>query len=309
MLLRRVQELPEGPGWCYEVKLDGYRMQAIKHGGSVRLLSRNGADYSRRFASIAQAVNHLKPITLHLDGELVAMDDAGRPAFQILQSGRQLPKGWQIGFYAFDLLRVGARQLTGCTLTQRRALLQEVLGTPSLDLRFSAQLAGTVEHIVAAVREHGLEGVVAKRADSLYEAGKRSGAWLKLPLKQTATFLLGGFRRVGGMAVLLVGKFNDGKFRFAGKVTQGLRGVSRLELAPPEKLRLQSCPFTDLPNRRVDHFGEGVTAEEMAEFSWIKPEVSVEIAFREWTRDGALRHAELVRLIPGTVGRARPSSL
>ena len=173
MLLQRVQQLPEGHAWQYEVKFDGYRMQTLKDGATLRLLSRNGADYTDRFPEVADAVGRLKP----------------------------------------------------------RKLLE-----------------GSREHIVSAVREHGLEGVVAKRADSIYEPGKRSGAWVKLPLRQTATFLLGGFRRMGGIAVLLVGQFDRDQFRFAGKVTQGLRGLSRFELVAPKQLRLRGCPFVDLPN-------------------------------------------------------------
>ncbi len=295
MLLRRVTSLPEGPGWTYEVRWDGHRMQAIKNGSSVRLLSRNGADYSRRFPDLAQAISRLKPHTRHLDGEVVATDQSGRPSFQALQASPRLPNGWHLAFYAFDLLQLNTRKLTTSTLTDRQALLHEILGPPAAHLRPSTQLQGTVDQIVAAVRQHGLEGVVAKRADSLYESGKRSGAWVKLPLKQTGTFLLGGFRRVGGLAVLLVGRFDSGRFKFAGKVTHGLRGLSRLELVAPENLRLRKCPFVDLPDRKVDHFGEGVTPEEMGAFSWLKPELELSVAFNEWTRAGALRQAELLK--------------
>lgn len=97
MLLRRVPQLPEGPEWQYEVKWDGYRMQVIKCGRSVRLISRNGADFTRRFHEISEAVGRLKPRKIHLDGELVAIDHQGRPSFQILQGGLPLPKGWSLG--------------------------------------------------------------------------------------------------------------------------------------------------------------------------------------------------------------------
>jgi hypothetical protein len=267
MLLRRVQKLPEAPGWFYEVKFDGYRMQALKSGDRVSLLSRNGVDYTGRLADVTQAVSRLKPGVLHLDGEIVALDETGRPSFQVLQASRRLPKGWSIGFYAFDLLRLGRRDLLRESLAQRRSLLRDVLDSSGPQLRVSGELHGNVEQIVQAVRQHSLEGVVAKRTDSLYEPGKRSGAWLKLPLKQTGTFLLGGFRQVGGLAVLLVGRFENRKFRFAGKVTQGLRGMSRLDLVAPAKLRRRGCPFSNLPSCKIDHFGEGVTAEEM-HFGW-----------------------------------------
>ena len=199
---------------------------------------RNGADYTRRFGDVATALSKLKPHTLHLDGEIVATDQTGRPSFQALQGSHRLPNGWRTCFYVFDLLRVGNRLLIGSKLQERRSLLEELLGGNGGIVKLSAQLQGRVDQIIAAVRKHGLEGVVAKRADSIYEPGKRSGAWVKLPLKTTGTFLLGGFRRTGGMAVLLVGQFDAGKFRFAGKVTQGLRGLSRLELVAPEELRL-----------------------------------------------------------------------
>ncbi len=104
MLLRRVRQLPEGPEWQYEVKWDGYRMQALKNDRAVRLISRNGADYTRRFPQVSEAVADLRPSRLHLDAELVAMDPQGRPSFQTLQGRGPLTNGWKFGLYAFDLL-------------------------------------------------------------------------------------------------------------------------------------------------------------------------------------------------------------
>ncbi len=104
MLLRRVRQLPEGPEWQYEVKWDGYRMQALKNDRAVRLISRNGADYTRRFPQVSEAVADLRPSRLHLDAELVAMDPQGRPSFQTLQGRGPLANGWRFGLYALDLL-------------------------------------------------------------------------------------------------------------------------------------------------------------------------------------------------------------
>ena len=106
MLLQKVTALPEGKAWLFEVKWDGYRMQALKDGDKVRLLSRNGADYTRRFHAVASSVAKLQAIVVHLDGELVALDPSGRPSFQALQAGHRLPSGWQVGFIAFDLLQL-----------------------------------------------------------------------------------------------------------------------------------------------------------------------------------------------------------
>jgi bifunctional non-homologous end joining protein LigD len=138
-------------------------MQALKEGTTVRLLSRNGADYTRRFAEVENAIAQLKPKTLHMDGEIVAMDQSGRPSFQALQAGHRLPKGWKVGFYAFDLLQLGNRSLIDSRMSERRPLLQELLSKNGTVVRLSAQLQGTVDQIIAAVRKHGLERVVAKR--------------------------------------------------------------------------------------------------------------------------------------------------
>ena len=134
---------------------------------------------------------------------------------------------------------------------------------------------------------------MAKRADSLYEPGKRSGAWVKLPLKQTGKFVLGGYRCIDGIAVLLVGRHEGGKFRFAGKVTQGIRGPAPFRNAAPDHLALKQWLFVDLPNAKADPFGENVTPEEMPLFIWVRPEIELKVAFTERTRIGALRHAQV----------------
>jgi bifunctional non-homologous end joining protein LigD len=288
--------LPEGPQWHYELKFDGYRMQVLNVNGSVRLISRNGADYTRRFAEVSQVVVRLKPKTIHLDGELVAMDRQGRPGFQVLQSRGPLPPGWRYGYYAFDLLHLGKRSLHYEPLAKRRALLREVLDGSGL--RFSARLDGNAAQVIAAVREHPLEGVVAKRVDSVYESGKRSGAWVKLPLKRTGQFLIGAIRPAGkSFSHVLVGRFEGRQFKYAGKVRYGFDARNRVEvLKAAARLLAGKCVFCDLPNAKADAFDEMVTAEEIESFVWLRPEVVAEIAFAEWTRFGALRHAEFVRL-------------
>ncbi len=292
MLLRRVPQLPEGPDWQYEVKWDGYRMQAIKCDHSVRLISRNVADYARRFPEVAEAVGRLKARRIHLDGELVAMDQQGRPSFQILQGGLPLPKGWGFGYYAFDLLHLGNSSLHRQPLSTRRAELEEVVSGATI--RFSPVLKGTADQVVNAVREHCLEGIVAKRVDSLYEAGKRSGSWVKLPCKQMGQFMIGGYRPAhNGFGVVLVGHYDGPKFRFTGKVRHRLNEAARIALSKAfNQLRTKACPFSNLPNCKADPFDEMVTAEEMSAFIWVEPKLSVPVAFQEWTRMHALRQAE-----------------
>ena len=139
------------------------------------------------------------------------------------------------------------------------------------------------------------EGVVAKRVSSLYEPGKRSGSWVKLPCKQAGKFVIGGFRPAGkGFSVLLLGRFDsDGDFRFSGKLRHGFDGISRQAVFDAiMRLRTLSCAFDDLPNCRADGFDENVTPEEMDSFIWVRPEVELAVKYSERTRLGNLRHPE-----------------
>jgi bifunctional non-homologous end joining protein LigD len=149
-----------------------------------------------------------------------------------------------------------------------------------------------------AVREHGLEGVIAKRLDSPYQPGQRANSWLKLPLKPNQDFFIGGYRLDGKrFELLLVGYFENKKLLFAGKVQQGLNPANRralLKILGP--LAVGKCPFANLPTSKTGHWGEGVTAEEMGDYVWLNPEMVAEIKFAEWTSGGVLRHAEFVAL-------------
>ena len=196
MLATRVQKLPAGPEWEYEVKWDGYRIVAVKSGATAQLFSRRGASYTDKFRAVTRAVAGVRADTAVLDGEVVATDAQGRPSFQVLQNRGRLPAGYQLVYYAFDLLFVDGEDLRGKPLAERRGRLAGVLeGTRVL---FSAPLDGRLDAILKVVREHGLEGVVAKRIDSRYEAGRRSLAWQKFPLKPKQEFVIGAYRPEGG---------------------------------------------------------------------------------------------------------------
>ena len=198
------------------------------------------------------------------------------------------------------------------------------------NVRLSQSLPGTLSQIIQAVKEHGLEGVIAKRLDSKYQPDRRSDDWLKLPLKPSQHFLIGAYRLDGKrLDILLVGQFEGSKLVFAGKVHQGLNPANRrtlLTLLQP--LAIKNCPFANLPTtsggrapgppRPSDgrgargegplrtpnpqlrtthgHWGEGVTADEMADYTWLRPEIEAEIKFTEWTAGALLRHAEFVTL-------------
>jgi len=294
MFAKLVRALPEGPGWSLEVKFDGYRIEAIKNGADVRLYSRRGNDFTKRFTKVAEAVSKINAKSAVLDGEVVAVDPSGQVSFQMLQNRAKLPKGWQLLYYAFDLLYLNGKDIRLLPLKERRASLEKLLeGSP---VKFSGSLQGATDVVIKAVTEHGMEGIVAKRSDSVYESGDRSGAWLKLPLKSKGEFVIGGYRPEGGsLELLVVGYYEGNKLLFAGKVRQGLNPAIRSALLKGlQTIRAAECPFGNLPHGKKGHWGEGITAAEMGDYVWLEPRVVAEIKFTEWTSGGVLRHPQFV---------------
>jgi bifunctional non-homologous end joining protein LigD len=230
-----------------------------------------------------------------LDGEVVAVDEHGRPSFQALQHRGAHPRH-SIAFYAFDLLHVDGLDLTQEPLTRRRARLPEVLGDSGILL--SVELPGTAQEVTEAVRSLGLEGVIAKRRDSRYISGERSASWVKVKLDKQEEFVVGGYRPgPNGIDSLLVGYYDGTRLLFAGKVRAGftphLRREVHAALAPHHTAR---CPFGDLPNSRASHWGGGVTADQMDEMQWVRPCLVAQIRFVEFTADRHLRHAAFLGL-------------
>lgn len=293
MHARAVSGLPEGDAWLYEVKLDGYRLIAIKDGDRVQLRSRNNKDLTATYPHVTQAVSKVRAQSAVLDGEIVAVDASGRPSFQALQH-RSAHRRHQIVAYAFDLLHLDGEDLTRLPLEQRRAKLPAIVKGSGVLL--SEPLAGSAADVIAAVQGLGLEGVIAKRRDSRYDAGVRGDAWLKLKLDRQQEFVVGGYRpNARSIDALLVGYYEGHELHFAGKVRAGftphLRALMFDRLQP---FRVARCPFVDLPNSRTSHWGTGVTAEEMSEMQWVRPRIVVQIRFVEWTAEGSLRHAAFV---------------
>jgi bifunctional non-homologous end joining protein LigD len=292
MLATRATELPEGPAWIYEVKWDGYRALALKNGERVRLISRNAKDLTRDFAIVAAAVGTLTAARCVLDGEIVALDADGHPSFQALQ--HRTTRGTALVFYAFDLLELDGRSLQKEPLERRREELARVVRGSAILL--SESLAGTIDEIARVVRDHALEGVVAKRRGSVYRPGQRTDDWIKVTFSPRQEFVVGGFKPAGAsFDSLLVGYYDArGRLHFASKVRSGITPHSRADLQ--RRLRRQTrCPFVDLPNSEArTRWRTGVTEEEMTALAWVKPEVVVEISFVEWSLDGLLRHARFV---------------
>jgi bifunctional non-homologous end joining protein LigD len=286
--------LPIGDDWSYEVKWDGYRAQAMKRGAVVSLASRNLKDFTSQFPGIAEAAARVRAHDALIDGEIVALDASGRPSFQGLHHWAMA--GLTVVFYAFDLLHLDGRELSRLPLDERRALLKQVVGQSGLLL--SEPLPGTAAQIGSAIRRLRLEGVVAKKRRSVYEAGKRSDAWVKVRFARRQELVIGGFKpNASDFDSILVGYYEGRTLLCAGKVRSGFTPRARaIVFGRLEPLQIRQCPFANLPASRASHWGMGVTADEMAALRWVKPLTVAEVSFTEWTRDGSLRHAAFVAL-------------
>ncbi|MGH9308954.1 MAG: non-homologous end-joining DNA ligase [Vicinamibacterales bacterium] len=295
MAAQVVDRLPEGDEWIYEVKFDGYRALLMKNGDRVHIRSRNDKDLTRAYPGVRAAGTRLRAETAIIDGEIVAVDAAGRPSFQALQH-RSAHPGHTILFFAFDLLYLDGRALTDVRLDRRRARLTAVIEGSGVLL--SEELHGTPARIVAAVQGLGLEGVVAKRKDSSYVAGQRGGAWLKLKLDKQQEFVVGGYRPgPQGVDALIVGFYDGKRLRFAAKVRAGFTPrVRRDVFARLRPLHSTTCPFVDLPHAETSRWGGGITAEQMREMQWLEPALVAQVRFVEWTGDEHLRHAAFLGL-------------
>ena len=293
MASKLVSKLPEGEDWLYELKFDGYRALILKDGEQVEIRSRNNRDLTATYPGITASAVQLKARTAVIDGEIVALDSEGRPSFQVLQH-RSAHANHHIAFYAFDLLHLNGSELAAQPLHERRARLPKILKGSGVML--SMDLPGQPADIIAAVRKMGLEGVVAKRKDSLYEPGERSGAWQKLKLELQQEFVIGGYRPGNnGMDALLVGYYSGSRLMFAGKVRAGFVPHVRPQLTTKLKpLHVEQCLFMNLPDAKSSRWGGGVTEDEMREMHWVKPQLVVQVRFVEWTAEGRLRHAVYV---------------
>jgi bifunctional non-homologous end joining protein LigD len=293
-----VEKIPAGD-WKFELKFDGIRALILKRGKKVQVLSRNRKDYSERFFELAKAVAELPVKTAVLDGEVVALDEKGRSSFQLLQAplleGAEVP----LYFYAFDLLQLEGKDLKSLPLSQRKRKLEELLTGSGDPLRFSANLEGKPGTLLKKIRSLGLEGLIAKRADSVYESGRRSGAWLKLKVTQQQELVIGGFTEPrgtrSGFGALIVGYYEGKDLKFASKVGTGFdRSLLEALHRRMKALAQNKVSFSDLPQPGP----HGIPPYEMKRCTWIRPKLVAEIRFSEWTRDGHLRQPVFLGLRP-----------
>jgi len=295
MLCLAVAKLPEGPEWQLELKLDGYRGIGFKSHGGAHLASRNGKNLNDRFPTITRALNQLPDETV-IDGEIVALNEDGLPSFNLLQNFGGAEH--TILFYAFDLLILSGADLRSRPLEQRRALLRELIPTLGDPIRHSETFEVPVAELLATVRQHALEGIVAKRRNSTYRPGDRSGDWVKLRANRCQEFVIGGYVPSGtSFDSILVGYFEGSELTYAARIRSGFVPALRQKVfAQFRGLQLEECPFVNLPERGRGRWGEGLTAEDMKHCRWLKPRLVASIEFLEWTPENRLRHPKFVAL-------------
>ena len=295
MLAESAAALESDPQWRYEPKLDGYRVIAYVRGSDVALKSRRGLDLTAFFPELTEELAAQAVEQMVVDGEIVALDAAGRPSFNALQNRAQLKTPAEIAaarrdspvvLVCFDLLHFAGLNLRGAPyLARRRYLTQCLLPSAHLQLVHCSDNGPELYNVAVG---HGFEGVVAKRGDSTYQPGKRSRAWLKIKAAQSAEFVIGGFTRGKGardpLGALLLGYFEGKALRYAGHVGSGLDDevIARL-IERTATLKREDSPFAEeVPLHRPT--------------TWLSPKLVAEVTFSEWTPAGALRAPVFVRL-------------
>lgn len=296
MLLLRREHLLEGADWLYEIKLDGYRALAIKSAGGVQLRSRNDNDFSARYSAIVTALATLPDETV-IDGEVVAVDGDGKPSFNALQNYD--PARSPLFFYIFDLLVLSGREVMAEPLSFRRSLLErKILPKLADPIRYSVELSASLPDLITSVKAQKLEGLVAKRRNSAYEPGMRTGTWQKMRVNQGQELVIGGFTPSDkNFDALIIGYYEKGKLLYAGRTRNGFTPAIRAELAKRLRpLRVAECPFDNLPEKKSGRWGQGLTAAKMKECRWLKPLLVGQFEFVEWTADFHLRHTSFIAL-------------
>src|SRR5918996_1682808 len=250
MLLLRTDSLPDSAQWLYEPKLDGYRAIAFKRDGVGDLRSRNDNDFSGRYPGVVKGLAKMPDNTI-IDGEVVAFDDDGRPSFNALQNYGSAPA--PVVYYVFDVMVLAGRDLMREPLDRRRELLElKVLPKLSEPVRYATSLDATLPVLVESVKTQGFEGLVAKRRNSVYEPGLRSGAWMKMHVNRGQELVIGGYTRgTKTFDALVFGYYEGNKLIYAARTRNGFTPVTRAQLFRKFKgLEIKDCPFVNLPEAK-----------------------------------------------------------
>ncbi len=294
-MLAETREQPfSKPGWLFELKLDGYRVRAARERGAARLVTRNGHDIAPSFPEIARALTALPYEGFIFDGELVVPDEAGRPSFQRLQNRAKVSRALEVRrgavetpgvLYVFDLLAFDGYDVRPLPLEQRKALLEQIVPRVG-PIKYLSHFEKDGEALYEQVVKMGLEGIVAKKADSSYRAG-RSPNWLKIRADRVDDFVVVGFTRPkgsrSGFGALDLGADEDGKLVYAGRVGSGFTAAQLKEVTAVLERSVRPTPaFT------------GPVPQDSAH-TWVEPTLMAEVRYKEWTNEGLLRQPVFVR--------------
>lgn len=278
-----VKEPPSGDQWLHELKFDGYRMLCRIDRGRVRVWSRNGKDWTDKFLNVTEAARDLKLTSAILDGEIVIVDAQGRSSFQKLQ--RAMGKSTTTGFAyeVFDLIYLDGFDLTGTPLKHRKALLKKLISASRGAIRYSEHFEGNGAAFFRHACEYGIEGIVSKLADSPYES-TRNRNWLKVKCNKQQEFVIAGYtpsaKGLPGFGSLVLAVYEKKKLVYAGRVGTGFTFKQRSDLKKQlDKLLLVKSPLAVVPKD-----------PGLRQTRWTEPKMVAEVAFTEWTSDGAIRH-------------------
>jgi bifunctional non-homologous end joining protein LigD len=249
---------------------------------------------AERFPEIVKAIETLPARECVIDGEVVALDEEGRSSFQLLQAREMEGRKTPVYFYAFDLLQLDGKSLASLPLEARKNVLEKLCADARAPIRYSGAIGGDAKRLLEEVKRRGLEGIIGKQRNSVYEPGRRSGAWIKLKCVTEQEFVIGGYTPPQGsrkyFGAILVGYYENKKLVFAGKVGTGFTMKSlSMSYKKFQKEARDDCPFVDLPSKQNGQWVQDITPSMMRKMHWINPVFVCEIKFAEWTRDKKLR--------------------
>jgi bifunctional non-homologous end joining protein LigD len=302
-----VDKAPGDDGWVYELKYDGVRLLTRCDGADVRAISRNGIDWTHKIGPVAEALAKLELDGVWVDGELIVTDPNGRSDFSLLQHTLEQGRFEELQYCIFDLLYSRGEDLRGLPLSERKTRLDATFAKLPADgpLRLADQIHSDSNQLLARVCNQHLEGLVAKRIDSVYR-GDRSPDWLKVKCHREQEFVVGGAsfmpgRGTGTFSSLLVGVKSGKSLKYVGRVGGGFNADERAEWQQrAKKLELKHSPFDNLPEKRSGEI-----------FHWMKPELVIQVAFADWTHGGILRQPRYLGMRqdrdPKTVVREEPA--
>jgi bifunctional non-homologous end joining protein LigD len=279
-----VPAAPNGDDWLHELKFDGYRMVCHLQRGKARFWSRNQKDWTDKFPNLNKALKALPATAAILDGEVVVVDKAGRSSFQKLQ---QSMKGGAATFVfqIFDVIYLDGYSLTRVPLKERKALLEELLARVDSKgpLRYSDHVVGDGDRFFKQACAYGIEGIVSKLADSVYES-TRTRSWLKVKCTKRQEFVIAGYtpskKNFPGFGSLILGVYDKGKLVYSGRVGTGFSIKQRLELQKKlDRIAQPAMPFATKPKD-----------PGLRDAHWAKPQLVGEVEFTEWTEEGSIRH-------------------